>query len=229
MARAYLDHAATSPVRPAVRQAVIEALDLPGNPSSVHAEGRAARARLEQARQRARAAIGVGDAGALIFTSGATEANATALAGSPRTLASAVEHPSILAQPNVETVPVDAAGRLDLAALEALLAQGGVGCVALMAGEQRDRGAPTGSRGGPAGARGGCHAARRCGPGDGQGDPRRAGAGLRQPRALGPQDRRAEGDGRTLAQGSGPADAPASRVAARSPCIGPAPKASPAF
>jgi cysteine desulfurase len=132
MARVYLDHAATSPVHPRVRQAVVEALDLPGNPSSVHAEGRAARARLEQARRRLRAAIGVGDQGALVFTSGATEANATALAGSPLTLAAAVEHPSILAQPKVETVRVDAAGRLDLAALEMRLAQGDVGCVALM-------------------------------------------------------------------------------------------------
>ena len=134
IARVYLDHAATSPIRPEVRDAIIEALDLPGNPSSVHGEGRAARAQLERARRRIRAAIGVGDAGALIFTSGATEANATALAGSPRTLASAIEHPSILAQRNVEAVPVDAGGRLDLASLEARLAQGGVGCVALMAG-----------------------------------------------------------------------------------------------
>ena len=130
--RAYLDHAATSPVRPVVHKAVVEALDLPGNPSSVHAEGRAARARLEQARRSVGAAIGVADSGAVIFTSGATEANATALNGSPRTLVSAVEHPSILAQPNVETLPVDAAGRLDLGALEERLAQGGVGRVAVM-------------------------------------------------------------------------------------------------
>ncbi len=131
-ARVYLDHAATSPVRPEVRAAVIEALELPGNPSSVHSEGRAARALLQQARRRLRDAIGVGDEGAVIFTSGATEANATALAGASRTLASAIEHPSVLGQPDVETAPVDPSGRCDLAALETRLAVGDIDRVALM-------------------------------------------------------------------------------------------------
>jgi cysteine desulfurase len=131
-ARVYLDHAATSPIRPEVRRAVGDALAIIGNPSSVHAEGRAARALLEAARRRIRAAIGAADAGALIFTSGATEANATALFGGGLTLASAVEHPSVLAQPDVATLPVDAVGRLDLEALERRLAAGDVARVAVM-------------------------------------------------------------------------------------------------
>jgi cysteine desulfurase len=134
--RVYLDHAATSPLRPASRAAVVEALDIFGNPSSVHAEGRAARAMLEAARRAIRAAIGAAGTGEFVFTSGATEANATALLSHARQsgaiVASSVEHPSILAQPGVETLPVDASGRLDLVALEARLALGDVALVVLM-------------------------------------------------------------------------------------------------
>ena len=134
--RVYLDHAATSPLRPASRAAVLDALELYGNPSSVHAEGRAARATLEAARRVIGEAIGAAGTGELVFTSGATEANATMLLSHARhagaILASSVEHPSILAQPGVETMPVDAQGRLDLAALEARLASGDVALVALM-------------------------------------------------------------------------------------------------
>ncbi len=134
--RVYLDHAATSPLRPASRAAILESSDFFGNPSSVHAEGRAGRAMLEAARRVIGAAIGAAGAGELVFTSGATEANATVLSSHARQagviLASSVEHPSILAQPGVETVPVDALGRLDLAALEARLARGDVAIVALM-------------------------------------------------------------------------------------------------
>ncbi|MEZ5866516.1 MAG: aminotransferase class V-fold PLP-dependent enzyme [Geminicoccaceae bacterium] len=130
-ARFYLDHAASSPLRPAARAALTGALDLAGNPSSVHAEGRAARAVIEAARRTLAAAIG-GAAGGIVFTSGATEANAAALGSTGRVLASAVEHPSVLARPGVETVPVDGSGRLDLAALTAALAVGDVACVALM-------------------------------------------------------------------------------------------------
>ena len=134
--RVYLDHAATAPLRPEARAALLDALGSFGNPSSVHAEGRAARAGLEAARHVVRQAIGAARAGELLFTSGATEANATRLLSHVRppgaSLASSVEHPSILAQPGVETVPVDAQGRLDLAALESRLARGDVTLVALM-------------------------------------------------------------------------------------------------
>jgi len=131
--RVYLDHAATAPLRPEAKAAVIEALERFGNPSSVHAEGRAARTVVERARAVIRRAIGATDLGELVFTSGATEANATiAAAAQGVILASAVEHPSILAQAGVETVAADGTGRLDLAALETRLAQGDVALVALM-------------------------------------------------------------------------------------------------
>lgn len=81
MNRVYLDHNATSPLRPEARAAMIAAMDLPGNPSSVHAEGRAAKAVVEQARAQVAAAVGCNPA-EVIFTSGATEA-ASVLAGFP--------------------------------------------------------------------------------------------------------------------------------------------------
>ena len=134
--RVYLDHAATSPLRPEARAGVQEALDSFGNPSSVHAEGRAARGVVERARAVVQGAIGARGTDELVFTSGATEANATVLLDpanrSGAILASAIEHPSILAQPGIKTLPVDALGRLDLADLEARLAEGRVALVALM-------------------------------------------------------------------------------------------------
>ncbi len=130
--RAYLDHAATSPVRPEVRVAVVASLDLAGNPSSIHTEGRQARALVERARATVGRALGAERNGAIVFTSGATEANASVLRGAGVTLASAVEHPSVLAQPAIETLPVDRHGRLDLSALEARLARGDVGRLAVM-------------------------------------------------------------------------------------------------
>lgn len=81
-ARAYLDWNATTPMHPAAKAAVVSALDCLGNPSSVHAEGRAARAMMEQARADVAALVG-GEAENVVFTSGATEA-ANALAGADR-------------------------------------------------------------------------------------------------------------------------------------------------
>src|SRR2546421_1018911 len=78
MARAYLDWNATAPLRPQARAAMLEACELPGNPSSVHAEGRAARALVERAREEVAALVG-GTARQGIFTSGATQANMLAL------------------------------------------------------------------------------------------------------------------------------------------------------
>lgn len=93
--RTYLDHAATSPLRPEAQAALIEGLALWANPSSPHAEGRAARAALEAARARVKAALGW--AGEVLFTSGASEALAIALTRTraERVLASAVEHDAV--------------------------------------------------------------------------------------------------------------------------------------
>jgi cysteine desulfurase len=80
MTRTYLDHNATTPLRVEARDAMLAAMDVVGNPSSVHAEGRAAKAIIEDARARVAAAVGASNAD-VVFTSGATEAAALALAG----------------------------------------------------------------------------------------------------------------------------------------------------
>jgi cysteine desulfurase len=98
--RSYLDYNATAPLRPEVREAMTEALAVYGNPSSVHAEGRAARALIEEARAKVAALVAARPED-VIFTSGGTEANALALAAQPGSswhcYMSAVEHPSVLA------------------------------------------------------------------------------------------------------------------------------------
>ncbi len=119
----YLDHNATTPLRPQAAQAVTRALAHLGNPSSVHSFGRAARRFLEDAREQVAALVSARSAD-VIFTSGGTEANNLALrgCGRPRILASAVEHPSVLeAADGIETVPVDANGIIDLDALAQML------------------------------------------------------------------------------------------------------------
>ncbi|MGH6780686.1 MAG: cysteine desulfurase family protein [Sphingomonadaceae bacterium] len=95
LARIYLDHAATTPLNPQVREAMADALANWANPSSPHAEGRAARAALEEARSRVKAALGWD--GELIFTSGASEALAIALlrAKASDVKTSAVEHDAV--------------------------------------------------------------------------------------------------------------------------------------
>lgn len=93
--RVYLDWNATAPLRPEARAAMGAAMDVVGNPSSVHAEGRAAKALLERARGQVADALGAGAAD-VVFVSGATEAAALALAG--RGLSAAgVEHDAVLA------------------------------------------------------------------------------------------------------------------------------------
>ncbi|GJD36648.1 cysteine desulfurase family protein [Methylobacterium aerolatum] len=133
--RAYLDHNATAPARPAVAEAVARALLLPGNPSSIHAEGRAARVVLEAARAEVAALVHAKPA-QVVFTSGGTEAANAVLSGAlrrgglpapTRLLFSATEHPCVAAGHRFpaeacETLPVDGAGVLDLAHLEARLA-----------------------------------------------------------------------------------------------------------
>lgn len=99
---AYLDHNASSPLRPQARRALDDALDAShGNPSSVHRLGMAARAMLDDARARISAALALDDDG-LVFTSGGTESNNLAILGAARAssrrvvVTTAIEHPSVL-------------------------------------------------------------------------------------------------------------------------------------
>jgi cysteine desulfurase len=120
----YLDWNATAPLRPEAIAAVKDALAHCGNPSSVHGWGRAARHRVERAREAVAALVGARP-DAVVFVSGGTEANHLALLGSgrERILVSAVEHSSVLqAASAVEPIPVDRDGVIDLVALAAMLA-----------------------------------------------------------------------------------------------------------
>lgn len=105
--RSYLDWNATTPLRPEARAAMVGAMELPGNPSSVHAEGRAAKGLIERARAQVAAALGAEGAD-VVFTSGATEAAALACAGRGL-LCGAVEHEAVLAWCEA-SLPVDSAG-----------------------------------------------------------------------------------------------------------------------
>jgi cysteine desulfurase len=149
----YLDHNATSPLRPEARAAMERALGS-ANPSSVHAEGRKARALVEETRAKV-AKLANTDAQNVIFTSGGTEANALALHAAiygsaeaekrlTRIFISAIEHDSIRANANalierfaglrLETLPVLASGTLDLEALRIALREGkGRALIAVMA------------------------------------------------------------------------------------------------
>lgn len=142
--RAYLDWNATAPLRPEALVAMLAALEEAGNPSSVHAEGRAARRLVEQARGQVAAAVGA-RADDVVFTAGGTEANALALTPgwqlsgrtAERLIVSAVEHPSVLAggrfpAERMSTAPVNAHGVIDLDAVKARLAAGGPALVSLM-------------------------------------------------------------------------------------------------
>lgn len=134
--RAYLDHNATAPLLAAAREAVGAALDLPGNASSVHAEGREARRIVERARRDV-AALANASPDHVVFTSGATEAAATLLTphwtmgraplSISRLYVSAADHPCVLsgghfASEDVVVLGVDSDGLLDLDALKAALA-----------------------------------------------------------------------------------------------------------
>jgi len=151
----YLDHNATSPLRPESLSAVTHALAVGGNPSSVHAKGRAARAVMEEAREKV-AELVRARADLVIFTSGATEANNLALFGAvegslaegetriTRIFVSAVEHSSVLATADrlaerfpwvrVVRLGVTADGVIDLEDLRVALREGkGRALVAVMA------------------------------------------------------------------------------------------------
>jgi cysteine desulfurase len=135
--RLYFDWNASAPLREEARAAVLRALEATGNASSVHAEGRAARALIETARQQVAQLVGSG-ANNITFTSGATEANMLALtpaletAGEKgkrdRLFVSAIEHPSVLSGgrfpvDSVEQLPVTTAGIVDLNALRSAIAR----------------------------------------------------------------------------------------------------------
>jgi cysteine desulfurase len=95
--RTYLDYNATAPLRPEAKAAMVEALDVVGNPSSVHAEGRRARSIIEAARESVARLVGAKPS-EIVFTSGASEANAWALSQSWATIfTSGIEHDSVLA------------------------------------------------------------------------------------------------------------------------------------
>ena len=122
----YMDYNASAPIRPQAAAAACAALQMGGNASSVHGFGRAARRVMEDAREQVAASIGA-VAREIVFTSGATEANNLALAGSGRArrLVSAIEHDSLRAASELEFIPVNAAGVIDLGALKDLLAADG--------------------------------------------------------------------------------------------------------
>jgi cysteine desulfurase len=127
----YLDHNAITPMRPEAKAAVTAALDVFGNPASVHAAGRTARDLLDHARDQVAAALGARPS-EIVFTSGATESAALAIrgvlgaapAGREDLVVTAVEHPCVLglaeslraAGRNVTVLPVDGRGLPDLAA-----------------------------------------------------------------------------------------------------------------
>jgi len=135
-ARSYLDWNATAPMREEAKAAYTAAVSRVGNPSSVHAEGRAARALLETAREQVAALVGA-EPGNVVFTASGTEANMLALTPAietadnkgprSRLFLSAIEHVSVRAggrfpREGIEELPVRADGRLDLAALAAAIA-----------------------------------------------------------------------------------------------------------
>jgi cysteine desulfurase len=122
----YLDCNATATLRPQAQAAVMAALEVTGNPSSVHAAGRAARRIVEGAREQVAALVGA-QARDVVFTSGGTEANMLALSPSlgDTLLVSAIEHPSVKCGGRfaaAEEIPVTTDGVVDLAALERMLA-----------------------------------------------------------------------------------------------------------
>jgi cysteine desulfurase len=131
----YLDHAATTPMRPEVLDAYVSALSVVGNPSSIHSQGQNAKRMLEEAREQVAASVGA-DSVEVTFTSGGTEAINLAIkglfwaGGKRRVLVAAGEHHATMdaaawlasaENAIVEYVPIDDFGRVNLAALESML------------------------------------------------------------------------------------------------------------
>ncbi len=120
-ARAFFDWNAGAPLAPEARAAAARALDLSGNPSGAHAEGRAARAAIERARTQVAALAGC-DPEQVIFTSGATEAAALAARNLGPLSGGAIEHDCVAAHLS-RTLPLRADGAVDLAAAGATALQ----------------------------------------------------------------------------------------------------------
>jgi cysteine desulfurase len=128
----YLDYNATAPIRPEAADAVVRALGIGANPSSVHAAGRKARSLMESARSTVARFVGA-DVQNLVFTSGGTEANAQAIesavaANHQPLIVSAIEHDAVVENARVSgeriyPLPVYKNGVADLAALEKLLGE----------------------------------------------------------------------------------------------------------
>lgn len=133
--RAYLDHNASMPLRDSAKAAMIEALDVVGNPSSVHAEGRKVRQMIDAARRDVAGLVGA-DPARLVFTSGATEGAMTLLTPHwtmgrapllfSRLYVSATEHPCVagggrFTAEQISVIPVGKDGVVDLPALQTLL------------------------------------------------------------------------------------------------------------
>jgi cysteine desulfurase len=136
--RSYLDHNATSPLRPSAKAVMLAALDAGGNASSVHGEGRMARKILDDARDVIAEALGV-IAPMVLFTSGGTEANNIAIKGvaAQRIIVSAIEHPSVIEAARatgkpVDIISVDASGVISADSLRAHLANGPKALVSVM-------------------------------------------------------------------------------------------------
>jgi cysteine desulfurase len=125
----YLDHAATSPLRPEAREAFLRACGLGGNASSVHSLGRKAKLLLEEARNDILSGVMALGTGGLVFTSGGTEANALALRqaeGYDYIVLSAGEHDSLFgAVKDAVIAPLTPGGTMDIEALKALLERDG--------------------------------------------------------------------------------------------------------
>ncbi len=123
----YLDHNASSPIKPQVRTVLVESLDLIGNPSAVHQYGRVLREGIENARRIVANAVNADDGYNIIFTSGATEANMSILNncnGIDHVLVSSIEHTSVRkSRDDLKFIPVSKDGVINIIALEEMLDQ----------------------------------------------------------------------------------------------------------
>lgn len=130
MSQIYLDHNATTYLLPQAKQAMIEVMELCGNASSTHGNGRRIRQYVEAARQKVADYFKVATA-QVVFTSGATEANNLVLKGfQGQVITSSIEHDSVLkAREDLLICPVTSNGILDLQALESLLQQSKESCL----------------------------------------------------------------------------------------------------
>ncbi|MCY4311087.1 MAG: cysteine desulfurase family protein [Rhodospirillaceae bacterium] len=122
--RVYLDHNASAPLRPEAAAAMTATFTITGNPSSVHREGQALRASIEAARADVAALVGCAPE-EVVFTSGATEANAMAIGGrAGRVICSGIEHPSVIENIiKIKVLPSNSQGKIKLDHLADELAQ----------------------------------------------------------------------------------------------------------